>query len=66
MVYAFPFREKVRMEARSATRPMRKYPRQGNAPLNGDTPGAVAMTKTLRERIDMAGVAIVPLHQWTF
>lgn len=34
--------------------------------VHGDTPGAVAMAKTLRERIEMAGVAIVPLHQRKF
>lgn len=34
--------------------------------VHGDTPGAAAMAKALRERIETAGVAIVPLHQRKF
>ena len=34
--------------------------------VHGDTPGAAAMAKALRERIETAGVTIVPMHQRKF
>lgn len=34
--------------------------------VHSDTPGAIAMAKALRERIETAGLAIVPIHQKRF
>jgi UPF0271 protein len=34
--------------------------------VHGDTPGAVAMAKALRERMEKAGVTILPMHQMKF
>jgi UPF0271 protein len=34
--------------------------------VHGDTPGAVAMARMLRQRLEQAGVSIVPMHRGTF